>query len=136
VDFAQDLSPLEIEVLRDALRPTPAAVLSETVSTPAWRSKPSWSWFVIAADNRAIPPALEMAETAEMNDECHFNYPAIEPPCNDFASCRSGANDYARRPAQPTLNREKPVKDRAAYRSSTLSEIPATAVNALALSSR
>jgi hypothetical protein len=20
-----------------------------------------------------------MAETAEMNDECHFNYPAIEP---------------------------------------------------------
>jgi hypothetical protein len=29
---------------------------------------------VIAADNRAIPPALEMAETAEMNDECHFNY--------------------------------------------------------------
>lgn len=63
MDFAQDLSPLEIEVLRDALRPTPAAVLSGTVSTPAWRSKP-----------RAIPPALEMAETAEMNDECHFNY--------------------------------------------------------------
>ena len=63
-DFAQDLPLAERLVLLDTQAPTAAAALSAAVSVVAWRSKPSW--FVVAADDRAIPPALEMAEAAEM----------------------------------------------------------------------
>jgi pimeloyl-ACP methyl ester carboxylesterase len=64
-DFAQDLSDLEKLELTVTQGPTAAAALSTNVTQAAWRSKPSW--LVIAGDDRAIPPALEMAEAAEMN---------------------------------------------------------------------
>ena len=63
-DFAQDLPLPEREVLLDVQGPTAAAAFAAPVTVAAWRSKPSW--FVVAADDRAIPPALEMAEAAEM----------------------------------------------------------------------
>ena len=64
-DFAQDLPLAERQVLLATQAPTAAvAALSAPVSVVAWRNKPSW--FVVAADDRAIPPALEMAEAAEM----------------------------------------------------------------------
>jgi pimeloyl-ACP methyl ester carboxylesterase len=37
-------------------------VFGATITTAAWKTKPSW--FVIAANDRAIPPALEKAEAA------------------------------------------------------------------------
>ena len=63
-DFAQDLPLVERQVLLDTQGPTVSAAFSAALSVAAWRSKPSW--FVVAADDRAIPPALEMAEAAEM----------------------------------------------------------------------
>ncbi len=63
-DFAQDLPLFERQLLLDTQGATAAAAFSEPVSVAAWRSKPSW--FVVATDDRAIPPALEMAEAAEM----------------------------------------------------------------------
>ncbi len=63
-DFAQDLSLVERQVLLDTQGPTASAAFADILSVAAWRSKPSW--FVVAADDRAIPPVLEMAEAAEM----------------------------------------------------------------------
>ncbi len=64
-DFAQDLPFAERQVLLATQAPTAAVkALSAPVSVAAWRKKPSW--FVVAANDRAIPPALEMAEAAEM----------------------------------------------------------------------
>lgn len=63
-DFAQDLPLIERKVLLDTQGPTAAAAFAAPVSVAAWRSKPSW--FVVAANDRAIPPALEMAEAAKM----------------------------------------------------------------------
>jgi pimeloyl-ACP methyl ester carboxylesterase len=56
-DFAQDLSSKEIEVLTATQVPVNVAAMKGEVETPAWKSKPSW--YIIAANDRAISPDLE-----------------------------------------------------------------------------
>ena len=43
---------------------TAGGVFDATIKAAAWKSKPSW--FVIASNDRAIPPELEKAEAATM----------------------------------------------------------------------
>jgi len=62
--FAQDLPAKEIRVLWATQGPTNAAVFGATISKAAWKTKPSW--FVVADDDRAIPPALEKAEAERL----------------------------------------------------------------------
>lgn len=59
-DFAQDLSPAEISVLDAAQVPTSVAAMKGEITTPAWKSKPSW--YIVAANDRAISPNLEAAQ--------------------------------------------------------------------------
>ncbi|MBV8103973.1 MAG: alpha/beta hydrolase [Hyphomicrobiales bacterium] len=61
-DFAQDLSDQEKQILTATQGQTAAAVFGATVTTAAWKAKPSW--YVIAGNDRAIPPELEKAEAA------------------------------------------------------------------------
>jgi pimeloyl-ACP methyl ester carboxylesterase len=63
-DFAQDLPDSETQVLTATQGPTAAAAFGATITTAAWKTKPSW--FVIAGNDRAIPPELEKAEAARM----------------------------------------------------------------------
>lgn len=63
-DFAQDLSDKEKALLTATQGPTNGAAFAATISTAAWKSKPSW--FAIAANDQAIPPELEKAEAARM----------------------------------------------------------------------
>jgi pimeloyl-ACP methyl ester carboxylesterase len=61
-DFAQDLADNEKQVLTATQGPTAAAVFGATVTTAAWKTKPSW--FLIASNDRAVSPELEKAEAA------------------------------------------------------------------------
>jgi pimeloyl-ACP methyl ester carboxylesterase len=63
-DFAQDLSDKEKQLLTATQGPTAAAVFGGTVTTAAWKTKPSWC--VIASNDRTVPPELETAEAAAM----------------------------------------------------------------------
>jgi len=63
-DFAQDLTEKETKLLWATQGPTNAAVFGATISNAAWKTKPSW--FVVAGEDRAIPPALEKAEAERM----------------------------------------------------------------------
>ena len=63
-DFAQDLSDNEKQLLTATQAPTAAAVFGATVTTAAWKTKPSW--FVIASNDRAVAPELEKAEATAM----------------------------------------------------------------------
>jgi pimeloyl-ACP methyl ester carboxylesterase len=63
-DFAQDLSDAEQQILTATQGPTNAADFGATITTAAWKTKPSW--FVIAGNDRAIPPELEKSEAATM----------------------------------------------------------------------
>ena len=59
-DFAQDLSSKEIEILTSTQVPTSVTAMKGAVTVPAWKSKPSW--YVVAANDRAISPDLEAAQ--------------------------------------------------------------------------
>jgi pimeloyl-ACP methyl ester carboxylesterase len=63
-DLAQDLSDKEKLLLTATQGPTAAAVFGATVTTAAWKTKPSWC--VIASNDRAVSPELEKAEAAAM----------------------------------------------------------------------
>ncbi len=56
-DFAQDLSPKEIAVVTATQVPVSVTAMKGEVTTPAWKSKPSW--YIIAEHDRAISPELE-----------------------------------------------------------------------------
>ncbi|MEW6644733.1 MAG: alpha/beta hydrolase [Pseudomonadota bacterium] len=64
-DFAQDLTPTERAVLYAAEAPTNVKSLGGVIDTPAWRSKPSW--YIVAAGDRAILPALEATMARTIN---------------------------------------------------------------------
>jgi len=63
-DFAQDLTDKEKQILTATQAPTAGAVFGATVTTAAWKTKPSWS--VIASNDRAVSPELQKAEAAAM----------------------------------------------------------------------
>ncbi len=62
-DFAQDVTAKEKGVLFAAQAPTSVKSLGGNITEAAWHQKPSW--YIIAGNDRAIPPALEatMAKT-------------------------------------------------------------------------
>ncbi len=64
-DFAQDLTPGEIRLVTATQGPiSGGAAFGGKITQAAWKYKPTW--FVIASNDRAIPPDLEKAEAAEM----------------------------------------------------------------------
>lgn len=62
--LAADLKPDQATFMANSQVPWGLEALSGVVSTPAWRSKPSW--YLVASDDRMIPPPAQraMAERA------------------------------------------------------------------------
>jgi pimeloyl-ACP methyl ester carboxylesterase len=62
-DFAQDLGDDEKKTMLATQGPFAAKNFETPITSPAWKTKPSW--YVIATSDRAIPPALQtrMAQT-------------------------------------------------------------------------
>jgi pimeloyl-ACP methyl ester carboxylesterase len=62
--FAGDLKPEQATFMANSQVPWGLEALGGVVSTPAWRSKPSW--YLVATDDRMIPPPAQraMAERA------------------------------------------------------------------------
>jgi pimeloyl-ACP methyl ester carboxylesterase len=63
-DFAQDLPDSEKQLLTATQGPTASAVFGATITTAAWKTKPSWC--VIASNDRTVPPELQKAEATAM----------------------------------------------------------------------
>jgi pimeloyl-ACP methyl ester carboxylesterase len=55
--FAQNASPSEVKLLTATQRPISVACIQEAAPPPAWLEKPSW--YLIADDDRMIPPATQ-----------------------------------------------------------------------------
>jgi pimeloyl-ACP methyl ester carboxylesterase len=60
--MAQDLPASEQRILAATQGQTSSSVFGATITTAAWKSKPSWA--LIAGNDRAIPPELEKDEAA------------------------------------------------------------------------
>jgi pimeloyl-ACP methyl ester carboxylesterase len=63
-DFAQDLSDVEKKILTATQGQTSASIFGATITTAAWKTKPSW--FIIASNDRMISPDLQRAEAERM----------------------------------------------------------------------
>jgi pimeloyl-ACP methyl ester carboxylesterase len=57
--FAADVKPAEAAFMADSQVPWGVAALGGTVTAPAWKVKPSW--YVVAADDKMIPPPAQRA---------------------------------------------------------------------------
>jgi pimeloyl-ACP methyl ester carboxylesterase len=55
--FAADVEPERAAFMAEAQVPWGVEALGGTISTPAWKSKPSW--YLVAADDRMIPPPAQ-----------------------------------------------------------------------------
>ncbi len=64
-DFAQDVPPALKAQLYVAQAPTSVKSLGGNITVAAWRSKPSW--YIVAGNDRAIPPSLEAAMARTIN---------------------------------------------------------------------
>jgi pimeloyl-ACP methyl ester carboxylesterase len=57
--FAGDLPKDKAQFMADSQVPWGAEALTGTISKPAWKAKPSW--YLVATDDRMIPPAAQRA---------------------------------------------------------------------------
>ncbi len=64
-DFAQDLPEEESSVVHAVQGPIAARCFTDQISTAAWRNKPSW--YIVATNDRTIPPAVEADSAKRMN---------------------------------------------------------------------
>jgi pimeloyl-ACP methyl ester carboxylesterase len=55
--FAADVSPEKADFMANSQVPWGVAALTGAISEPAWKSKPSW--YLVATDDRMIPPAAQ-----------------------------------------------------------------------------
>ncbi|OLE70568.1 MAG: hypothetical protein AUG74_07430, partial [Bacteroidetes bacterium 13_1_20CM_4_60_6] len=58
-DFVPDLRPAERAIIYAIQGAWNSACLADKASVPAWKTKPSW--FIVAADDRMLPPEYEKA---------------------------------------------------------------------------
>ena len=72
-DFAQDLPAAERKVMAATQGPTAGVVFGTKISHAAWRSKPSW--YVVAKNDRMIPPELEVAMAKKMDAKSVITLP-------------------------------------------------------------
>jgi pimeloyl-ACP methyl ester carboxylesterase len=62
--FAADVDPVRATVLHAVQQPVAGASFGDVMGVPAWRSLPSW--FLVATQDEAIPPAAERQFAARM----------------------------------------------------------------------
>jgi pimeloyl-ACP methyl ester carboxylesterase len=62
--FAGDVDPVKAKVMHAVQQPLAGSALEETMGAPAWKSLPSW--YLVAANDEAIPPDAERQFAARM----------------------------------------------------------------------
>jgi pimeloyl-ACP methyl ester carboxylesterase len=60
--FAADVVPERAEFMANSQVPWGVVALNDAVTEPAWESKPSW--YLVATDDRMIPPPAQRAKRA------------------------------------------------------------------------
>jgi hypothetical protein len=55
--FSGDVDPVRAKVMYAVQRPLAASAFGDVMGVPAWKTLPSW--YLVAADDEAIPPDAE-----------------------------------------------------------------------------
>ena len=62
--FAGDIDPATARVMFAVQQPLAASTLGDVMGVPAWKGSPTW--YLVAADDEAIPPDAERQFAARM----------------------------------------------------------------------
>jgi pimeloyl-ACP methyl ester carboxylesterase len=62
--FAADVDPVKAKVMYAVQQPLAASAFGDVMGVPAWKSQPSW--YLVAANDEAIPPPAERQFAARM----------------------------------------------------------------------
>jgi pimeloyl-ACP methyl ester carboxylesterase len=62
--FAADVDPVQAKVMYAVQQPLAMAAFADVMGVPAWKSLPSW--YLVATDDQALPPAAERQFAARM----------------------------------------------------------------------
>jgi len=62
--FAGDVDPVKAKVMYAVQQPLAASAFTDVMGVPAWKTRPSW--YLVAADDEAIPPDAERLFAARM----------------------------------------------------------------------
>jgi pimeloyl-ACP methyl ester carboxylesterase len=62
--FAADVDPVKAKVMHAAQQALATSILGEVMGVPAWKTLPSW--YLVAADDQAIPPDVERMFASRM----------------------------------------------------------------------
>ena len=62
--FAADVDPVRAKVMCAVQQPLAASGFGDVMSVPAWKTRPSW--YLVAADDQALPPDVERMFAARM----------------------------------------------------------------------
>jgi pimeloyl-ACP methyl ester carboxylesterase len=63
--FAADVDPVRARVMHAVQQPLAGSAFEDTMGTPAWKSLPSW--YLVAANDEAIPPEGEQQFASRMS---------------------------------------------------------------------
>jgi pimeloyl-ACP methyl ester carboxylesterase len=92
--FAQNAAPETLAILNAIQRPINVKCIQEKAPVPAWKSKPSW--FLVAEDDRMIPPKTQhfMAERMKATIHSHRvdHTPSITAPGHVLEVLMEAAN--------------------------------------------
>jgi pimeloyl-ACP methyl ester carboxylesterase len=62
--FAADVDPVRARVMYAVQQPLAMSAFEDVMGVPAWKSRPSW--YLVATDDQALPPAAERQFAARM----------------------------------------------------------------------
>ena len=62
--FASDVDPVRARVMYAVQQPLASSAFGDVMGVPSWKTLPSW--YLVAADDEAIPPAVERQFAARM----------------------------------------------------------------------
>jgi pimeloyl-ACP methyl ester carboxylesterase len=71
--FAADVEPVKAKIMYAVQQPLAASAFGDVMGVPAWKSQPSW--YLVAANDEAIPPPAERQFAARMGAD-----PAVARP--------------------------------------------------------
>jgi pimeloyl-ACP methyl ester carboxylesterase len=62
--FAADVDPVQAKVMYAVQQPLAMSAFGDVMGVPAWKTRPSW--YLVAADDQALPPAAERQFASRM----------------------------------------------------------------------
>ena len=104
--FAADVGPVQARVMYAVQQPLAASTLQDVMGVPAWKSHPSW--FLVAADDEAIPPGAERLFAKRMGAttvEVASSHVAMVSHADEVAQLIETAAEAVQAASPPDLNR-------------------------------